>query len=57
MSYKTFAGYLDLILMAFDDLKDNCPADYDDELTDLIVKAQKLIQQAYELAIEKGETA
>ena len=54
-TYQLFIGYLDQLLMDFDELKDNCPADFDDELAELIVQAQALTQRAYGHALANKE--
>ena len=53
--YQLFIHYLDEILMDFDELKDNCPADFDEELAEMIVKAQQLTQRAYGHALANKE--
>jgi hypothetical protein len=53
--YQLFITHLDIILQGFDDLKDNCPADFDDELAELIIKAENLTQRAYAHALANKE--
>ena len=54
-TYQLFIGHLDNILLDFEDLKDNCPADFDDELAELIVQAQGLTERAYGHALANKE--
>jgi hypothetical protein len=54
-TYQLFIWWLDQALMVFNDLKDECPADFDEELSELIVKAQSLTQRAYEHALANKE--
>lgn len=54
-TYQLFIGHLDNILLDFEDLKDNCPADFDEELAELIVQAQGLTQCAYRHALANKE--
>ena len=54
-TYQFFLAYLDQLLMGFEELKDNCPADFDDELAEMIVQAQGLIQCAYGHALANKE--
>jgi hypothetical protein len=53
--YQLFIHYLDEILMDFDDLKDNCPADFDEELSQMIVRAHNITQCAYGHALANKE--
>ena len=53
--YQLFITHLDIILQGFDDLKDSCPADFDDELAGLIIKAENLTQRAYAHALANKE--
>ena len=53
--YQLFIHRLDRILHGFEDLKDECPADFDEELSQMITKAHTLTKRAYGHALTNKE--
>ena len=53
--YQVFINQIDKVLVAFEDLMDDCPADFDEELAEIIARAHALTRNAYIHALANKE--